>query len=105
MRIEGVLEANHLHHGFVIFLTNDSGYWEDSGQKDRVEEDFRIHKSRTISGHLSWSNQAAEGTKKGQEETMSISDSYVTNRSPYSEIKRNTSRYLLFEAKSGNGDS
>lgn len=103
LRIEGLLDANHLDYGFTLFLTNDPAYWKDSGRRNRVDEDFRIREGRTIDGHLKWANHASEGTKRGREDPISISGSYTTTWSPYSEIKASSFRYLLIEATAGNG--
>lgn len=103
LRIEGLLESNYLDCGFTIFLTNDPGYWNDSGRRNRVDEDFRIREGRLIEGQLAWANHASEGTRKGREEPILISGSYKTTWTQYSTVKENSFRYLLWEASLGNG--
>lgn len=102
-RIEGLLESEYLDIGFTIFLTNDPGYWNDSGRRNRVDEDFRIREGRLIDGRLAWASHASEGTRRGREEPIIISGSYMTSWAQYSKVKENSFRYLLWEANLGNG--
>jgi hypothetical protein len=101
LRMEGLLESNYLDHGFTIFLTNDSGYWSDSGRRNRVDEDFRIREGRLIEGQLAWANHASDGTRRGREEPILISGSYMTSWSQYSMVEENSFKYLLWEANLG----
>jgi hypothetical protein len=102
-RIEGLLESSRLDYGFTLFLTNDAGYWRDSGHRNRVDEEFRIREGRTISGGFTWADHASDGTKRGREDPISISGDYTTSWSNYSKIKENSFRYLLFDADVGKG--
>lgn len=97
IRIEGLIESSYLDYGFTIFLTNDSGYWNDSGRRNRVDEDFRIPEGRLIKGELAWADRASDGTRKGREEPILIGGSYTTLWSQYSAVKENSFRYLLWE--------
>jgi len=103
LRMEGLLESNYLDYGFTIFLTNDSGYWNDSGRRNRVDEDFRIREGRLIEGQLAWANHASDGTRKGREEPILINGSYMTSWTQYSKVEENSFRYLLWEANLGGG--
>lgn len=102
-RIEGLLESDYLDYGFTIFLTNDTGYWNDSGRRNRVDEEFRIREGRSIGGQLEWANHASDGTRKGREDPILISGSYKSAWTEYSEVEENSFRYLLWVGNLGNG--
>ncbi len=34
MRLEQLVQRGHLDRGTVVFLTNDAGYWRDTGRRD-----------------------------------------------------------------------
>lgn len=51
-RIEEIVEKQG-KYGFVLFMTNDSAYWEDSGQEANYDQ-FRLYENRSVHGSLDW---------------------------------------------------
>ena len=99
MRLEGLKESQYLDHGFAIFLTNDAGYWKDSGRRGRMDEDFRIHEGRSFSGNLIWADHTSKGTMKSREDGIYLTDNYLCNWASYSKISNVSFRYLFFPVK------
>ena len=86
VRLEYLKKAGVIDRGVAVFITNDPGYWRDSGRRGRVDEDFRIHKGRRVSGTLSWASHAADGTKKGREGALTLAHEYTINWCDYSNV-------------------
>jgi len=64
-RLENWLTQEVINYGYAIILSNDKAYWKPP-KGNPIDSEFRIH-NRTISGKLSWSNKASEGTTRGRE--------------------------------------
>jgi len=92
--------------GFAVFLTNDKSYWEESSYKG-LDDAFKIHEGRKISGTLNWKEGTGAGTIKGKEEPITLRKKYTLHWRDYAELKtdsasqqRNTRfRYLLIEVQ------
>ena len=97
VRLERLKEAGVIDRGMAVFLTNDPGYWRDSGRRNRVDEEFRIHEGRSVSGTLSWSSHAADGTKKGREGALALAHEYTINWRDYSKVGSSEFRYVILE--------
>lgn len=57
-RLESLIKDGHINLGYVIFLTNDSTYWESnretlSGVK-MLDYNFSLFSDREVSGELEW---------------------------------------------------
>lgn len=74
--------------GFVIFLTNESGYWKKDG-KGCDYEDFNIRDGKTKSGTMEWGNS--------KKKPMSLSGKYKIHWESYS--RNGEFRYLLLEVE------
>ena len=97
MRIEGLIEAGRIDHGVTIFLTNDRNYWRDTGRTNRIDEMFRVHEGRELSGELSWADHASDGTTQSRERPLQLGGEYVADWIEYSEVEGSRFRYLLLE--------
>jgi hypothetical protein len=58
-RLEQVVAAAPRATGFLLLLTNDRSYWTASGRPGSIDEQFRLHDERTVTGALKWA-QALE---------------------------------------------
>jgi len=101
MRLEGLLEAGRIDHGFALFLTNDASYWRDTGRRDRTDEDFRLHEGRLVHGALSWDERTADTTRGGHEGPIILSGSYTIRWQRYSAVNGSECRYALVEVPAG----
>ena len=97
VRLEGLVETGTIKRGVAVFLTNDPGYWRDSGRRNRVDEAFRIHEGQQVQGELSWASHASDGTKKSRERQLLLRGRYTMNWRPYSTVDGNELRYVLLE--------
>ena len=97
VRLERLKKVGVIDRGVAVFLTNDPGYWRDSGRRGRVDEHFRIHEGRRVSGTLSWSSHAADGTMKGREGALALADEYTINWRDYSNVDGSEFRYVVLE--------
>ena len=73
--------------GYAIFLTNDSMYWEPS-KRDCVDQLFRIHKGREITGDIHWVGETKPGTTKGRDKPLHLEGQYQITWNPY-ELAKN----------------
>lgn len=98
-RLEQITRAVPHALGLAIILTNDSGYWS-KGKENTVDADFRLHKTRKITGLLSWSSEASPGTTRGRNASLDIAGQYLAEWHDYSQVSGNARghfRYLAFE--------
>lgn len=84
--------------GYAIILTNDSAYWKAPNFKNTVDAAFRIHDGKTVTGHLSWGENAGVGTTKGRD-PFELFGEYRMTWLPYSTINANYGdfKYCLIE--------
>ncbi|MDF2725892.1 MAG: hypothetical protein K0Q59_5570 [Paenibacillus sp.] len=86
-RLEQMVKHRSVDEGYLIYLTNDSSYFQDPGVvKTTADREFRIHEGKRISGTLCWSEGTGEGTMKGREEPIVLEGDYVMNWVPYSRL-------------------
>ncbi|KYP82011.1 hypothetical protein [Ferroacidibacillus organovorans] len=67
--------------GYAILLTNDDHYWSETrrGIHKTVDEEFRIHQGRIISGHLN-------GRLDGKHISLQLEGTYPLNWCNYSQV-------------------
>ncbi len=94
-RIEEIVLRRPKTTGYVIILTNDHLYWQNSRKKDPVDLAFRIHEGKDLNGVLSWSQEAGKKTTEGREEPIIIKGHYKCNWDTYSTV--NISKFGNFE--------
>jgi len=95
-RLERVAAERPGTIGYAVLLTNDQSYWK-AGRPGSLDEDFRLHDGRRISGTLNWGTGAAAGTIRGREAGLTLCGSYQVAWKDYSEIgpnQRDRFRYL-----------
>ncbi len=97
-RLEKVVRDGKAAWGCAIFLTNNSGYWQE-GRDNPVDADFRMNEGRVVSGGLVWSRLASAGTMKGREDSIVLRGRYDLHWSDYSTVAgaNGVFRYLLVE--------
>ncbi len=90
--------------GYAILVTNDPSYWAQPRNSHTADADFRLHGGRTLHGILDWGAGASEGTKRGREQPLYLSESYTLRWEDYSQpilgARYGKFRYLAIEAKS-----
>jgi len=82
---------------YAIFLTNDHLYW-DLSNYNTVDDNFRIHDGKELTGTLKWHLNTSEGTKNNRDEDISLNGKYNLKWNDYSDIpnqKNGKFRYLL----------
>jgi hypothetical protein len=86
-RLEKIVGGEQFHEGYMVFLTNDPHYFAShEGEKETIDQQFRLTEGRVLTGELKWSEAAGPGTTKGREEPIRFSGQYVVNWKPYSKI-------------------
>lgn len=103
-RVENIV-ADHAPYatGYVILLTNDPSYWTQPRNDDTVDARFRLHEGSNLHSSLEWGPGASEGTKRGRENPLLLSNSYVLQWEDYSQVADGIYgwlRYLLVRVKS-----
>lgn len=93
-RIERYVEAHPGSEGYIVLLTNDPTYWQESKKPHAVDAAFRIHEGRTISGELAWGVGASIGTMRTREPTIKIRASYDLVWHNFSYIDQQVFRYV-----------
>jgi beta-glucosidase-like glycosyl hydrolase len=94
-RIERYVAAHPAAEGYVVLLTNDQSYWQESKKANTVDTAFRIHEDRQVSGELAWGSGASEGTMRSREAAIQITGSYCLTWHDFSVIEQQRFRYVL----------
>ncbi len=99
-----LLKSNHqFAGGFVVFLTNDSNYWNNDS-KGYMSYDFNLKDKRTVDKNavLKWSDKATIDSvgKKRFNKCFQFQKSYTLNWDVFSELMDHNQvfKYLLIEA-------
>ena len=95
MRIEGYVAAHPGSEGYVVLLTNDQSYWQESMKANAVDTAFRIHEGRKVSGELAWGSGASDGTMRSREAAIKITGSYCLAWRDFSAVEQQLFRYVL----------
>lgn len=79
------LEQVSANWGLAVLLTNDPLFWKppSPGRRRTFDADFRIHEERNVDGKLAWSVHTSEGTKKGRESPICLTDTYSMHWKDY----------------------
>ena len=83
-RLEREVAENRAEEAFAILLTNDPSYWTPSQRTDTVGAAFRIHEGKRITGEMSWSDHAGQGTLRGRKTPIRLNGSYDMHYQDYS---------------------
>jgi hypothetical protein len=94
-RIERYVATHPGSEGYVVLLTNDQSYWQESKKANAVDTAFRIHEGRKVSGELAWGSGASEGTMRSRENAIQINGSYCLNWRDFSVVEQQLFRYVL----------
>ena len=83
-RIEAYCSQNKLEKGYVIVITNDSGYWKPYSKvnPNTNSYEFNLGEKRILSGELKWRKKAA----RGKESPLNILGEYEVNWKNYSQL-------------------
>jgi hypothetical protein len=109
-RLEEFVSSRPNASGYAILLTNDSLYWRPS-PRQTASDAFRVTQGRRITGTLTWSATAGQGTIRGRESPITLRGTYYCSWKDYSEfgptdyviggdrisVPGTKFRYLLFE--------
>ena len=88
-RLEEIIIQHSNVVGYVIFITNDSSYWQPSQKHNSVDTAFKIHQGQKINGELSWSPETGSNTKKNREKSIRITGEYRADWKRYSNLGHN----------------
>lgn len=86
-RLGNLVNGHNYIFGYAIFLTNNPLYWNGPGRNNTYDADFRIHNGRNVHGEMNWNVNAAEGTRVGRNNPVTIQGNYNLNWKPYSNIQ------------------
>ncbi|MHA3723627.1 hypothetical protein ACXR2T_07095 [Leucobacter sp. HY1910] len=101
-RIEMLCAHNIVESGMSVTITNDRTLWIESTRTGTVDELFRLHHGRTVTGELGWRDHASPGTIRGREATLTLSGAYLLNWLQYSAVdapRNGDFRMLIAEVK------
>jgi len=96
-RVERVVATGRAARGFVLALTNDQGFW-NAPRRGTIDEAFRLHEGRVLSGSLAWDRRASAGTTTGRTGVLDLRGWYACTWRNYSDVGgagRGEFRYLL----------
>jgi hypothetical protein len=82
-KLERVVKKRPDVKGFALLLTNDSLYRQPPKKHNPVDEEFRIHDDRLVTGLCSWKEQASSGTISGREEGIYLTGTYRLTWRPH----------------------
>lgn len=100
-RLESMVAAGVADVGVAVVLSNDAGYWE-AGRVGTVDESFRLHEGRTLTGPLAWSTRTGAGTMARREDPIVLAGQYGLHWVPFSDVgaqRGGVFRYLLVEVR------
>lgn len=86
VRIEQLIAAGAVSGGMSITITNDRSLWQTASRVATVDEAFRLHHGRVVTGSLGWAAHAAPGTIRGRENALEIAGTYSLEWVEYSQI-------------------
>lgn len=98
-RVERFTADGIADEGFVVILSNDSGYWRPGRKASPVDELFRLHEGREIEGELLWAPIAGLGTTRGRTDPLVLRSRYACAWRDYSNVAEGRAgafRYLLW---------
>lgn len=94
-RLEYLIQKKVIHHGYAIFLTNESAYWEEPKRAANYDS-FRIQNNREIKGILNWSgNRTPKGATEKRNSPIKVINNYTISWKEYS--KKQSFMYTSLE--------
>lgn len=103
-RLEHAVGSRQADSGFFVALSNDPRFWLSSERQESIDEAFKIHDGRTLSGELVWSERAGTGTIKGREAAIRLCGRYPLRWTEYSQVAGSSCgrfRCLVVDVRSG----
>ena len=82
-RLERLRAAGEISRGYAVALASDPSYWRE-GRADTVDQAFRLHQDRVVSGTLTWQG-AGTGTTRGREGPIALHGTYKLDWSHYAQ--------------------
>ncbi|MGH3631028.1 MAG: hypothetical protein ACRDRL_26750, partial [Sciscionella sp.] len=61
----------------------DQGFWHPSN-RTTVDAAFRLHEGQVLHSSLTWSEAAGDGTRRGRDEPLKLTDSYALHWADFS---------------------
>lgn len=102
-RVERFVAEGRAGAGYAIMLTNDPNYWRQSTRASTVDEAFRLHEGRIVSGSLTWLSHASAGTTRSRERAIELLHQYSSSWIDYSVVDSTSAgrfRYLSWRVDS-----
>lgn len=102
-RLETLIDGGGASRGYAILLSNDHGYWRQSGSYT-VDAAFRLHEGSRMKGLRHWGPNASPGTTSGREEPICLRGNYRNQWRDYARVGEGSGgefRYLLHEVRAG----
>lgn len=102
-RLESMLVEQVGNRGYAILLSNDHGYWRQSGSYT-VDAAFRLHEGSRMKGLRHWGPNAAPGTTSRREVPIRLRGNYRNRWRDYARVGEGSGgqfRYLLHEIRAG----
>lgn len=77
----------HSATGYAVFITNDPSYWNPpASSRTPVDNAFRLHEGRTVSGTMQWGQGASKGTIEKRERPITLNKSYTLKWVDYAQV-------------------
>lgn len=105
-RVEQLIEKYNSSTGYVLFITNDKKYMEDTSIKSTQDANFSMHNQYSIpKGNVNWNlnidwddaEQIPNSFKGEYGYKLILGNNYIVNWKEYSEIGEHTFWYCLFK--------
>lgn len=99
-RLEQVVAHEKARSGVAVLLTNDQDLWDPpkgNRWKTTIDAAFRLHEGKKVTGELTWSEQASDGTMrtdKGKDQPIRLKNSYHLHWKDYSKLEKKNDRQL-----------
>ena len=97
-RLERLRALPHARAGLAVLLTNDASYWDYPARHTTLDEAFRLHEGRTITGEMAWPERASSGAIKDREAPILLSGSYDLHWQDYADMEYGHHRQFRYLA-------
>lgn len=101
-RLEHAVGSGQAETGWMILLCNDEGLWKTSARSG-IDDLFKLHHGRELSGVLTWDERAGAGTTKKRDTPLALHNTYNLNWQEYSDlaVRNGRFRYLAVPVHAG----
>lgn len=97
-RLETLKNSKKINKGFVIFLTNDSNYFnKNSSSKQPIYENIKIYDNNKIKKKVDWLGSSESKNSISKQNIPDLKNEYICNWNQYSKCDDEEFKYLLLE--------